>query len=369
MERKNYPALSGIRFLFIMIIVFYHCWPMVGALQPGKVALFFRANGGNWGNYMFFMISGFLMSVHYKKKLMNDQDRLPLHVFLLKRLLKLYPLYFITMCASILFNLNYSGLAFVNFKEVIFNALLLSTGYVEELNQYNSPQWFACVLMLCYLVFYILCYLARKHKYAFTYGALLLALWGYILLTRSWSAPFCYPKNGEGFFNFFLGCLLAEFLQAKSVTSHVKKGVAITGGVLSVLFFLIAWSKGFDRLSGDSRYTFSLLICPAILMLAVTFRWMDHVFGNRVMSLLGKLSTAIFFWHIPLYQYLYFNRYQKGYFFNDSPHFVRLAVYLAFLFAICAVSYILVEKMLGNYLNKKLNAVLAKQKQVQDTAA
>ena len=60
MERKHYPALSGIRFLFIMMIVFYYCWPMVGALQPGKVALFFRANGGNWGNYMFFMISGFL---------------------------------------------------------------------------------------------------------------------------------------------------------------------------------------------------------------------------------------------------------------------------------------------------------------------
>ena len=368
MERKNYPALSGIRFLFIMMIVLYHCWPMVGALQPGKVALFFRANGGNWGNYMFFMISGFLMTVHYKSKLTQDQTRVSLHVFLLKRLIKLYPLYFITMCASILFNLGFSGLTFVNFKEVIFNVLMISTGYVEELNQYNSPQWFACVLMLCYLVFYVLCYLARKNKHLFAYGAVVLMLWGYILLSRSLSIPFCYPKNGEGFFNFFLGCLLAEFLQAKSVTVRVKKTVAVTAGVLSVAFFVLAWFKGFDRLSGDSRYAFSLLICPAILMLAVTFRWMDHAFGNRVMSLLGKLSTAIFFWHIPLYQFFYFVCYQNGYFLNEFSHFVRLVVYLAILFAVCIVSYWLVEKKLGNYLNKKYNKWLETAKNVQQAA-
>ncbi len=366
MERKNYPALSGIRFLFIMMIVFYHTWPMVGAIQPGKVALFFRANGGNWGNYMFFMISGFLMTVHYKAKLSDDQSRMPLHVFLLKRLLKLYPLYFITMCASILFNLNYSGLTYVNFKEIIFNTLMLSTGYVEELNQYNSPQWFACVLMLCYLIFYVLCYLARKNRRVFTYGAVLLMFWGYILLSRSWSAPFCYPKNGEGYFNFFLGCLIAEFLQAESVTTHVKKGVAITAGVLSVLFFVAAYFKGFDRLSGDGRYVLSLLICPAILMLAVMFKWTDIAFGNRVMSALGKLSTAIFFWHIPLYQHLYFNRYQRGEFFNDASHFVRLVVYLAILGALCVISYILIEKKLGNYLSKKLNTLLARSKAAQE---
>jgi len=176
MERKNYPSLAGVRFLFIMMIVFYHCWPMAGALQPGKVAIFFRANGGNWGNYMFFMISGFLMTVHYKDKLSDKKTEMPLHVFLLKRLLKLYPLYFITMCASIAFNLCSSGFTYVNFKEVALNTLMISTGYVEELNQYNSPQWFACVLMLCYVLFYVLCYLARKNKRLFTYGSVLLAL-------------------------------------------------------------------------------------------------------------------------------------------------------------------------------------------------
>ena len=365
MERKNYPSLAGVRFLFIMMIVFYHCWPMVGALQPGKVASFFRANGGNWGNYMFFMISGFLMTVHYKDKLSDKKTEMPLHVFLLKRLLKLYPLYFITMCASIAFNLCSSGFTYVNFKEVALNTLMISTGYVEELNQYNSPQWFACVLMLCYVLFYVLCYLARKNKRLFTYGSVLLALWGYVLISRAWSFPFCYPKNGEGFFSFFLGCLLAEFLQNESISLRVKRGFAIGATLLSVLFFVASYFKGFDRLSGDSRYALILLICPAILLLCVTVPQMDYVFGNRVMKTLGKLSTSIFFWHIPLYQCLYFPLYQRGFFFNEAPHFVRLALYLGLLFAICVASYLLVEKLLGSYLNKKCNAWLEKQKKAE----
>ncbi|MBE5740817.1 MAG: hypothetical protein E7349_08245, partial [Clostridiales bacterium] len=210
------------------------------------------------------------------------------------------------------------------------------------------------VLMLCYILFWLVCYFSRRKKSRFIYGILLLILWGYILLSRLWQFPFCYQKDGEGIFNFFLGCLIAEFWQGSNVSLNKKKWIAIAGLVLSVAFFIASYFEGFERLAGDSRYVLSLLVCPSILLNCVLWPISDIILGNRVMRALGKLSTSIFYWHMPLYMVTYFIIYRRGRFFNDSSNWVRMAVYFAVLFVGCCVAYLLFEKLLGSFLSKKL---------------
>ena len=336
-QGKHYPALSGLRFLFIIMIVMYHCWPLFADQTPGKIALFFRENGGNWGNYMFFMISGFLMCVHYKEKVCEKGTTCS-H-FLLARLRKLYPQYLASMFACVLFNLAVTGFTYVNFKNVLLNSLMMATGYVENVYLYNSPHWFVGVLMLCYVVFYGICILSRQQKRYFAYGCVGLMLWGYVLLSRNWTFPFCYFWNGEGFLSFFSGCLVHEFLMSDNIPERTKMRSIAAGAAAVVAFFGLSWFVGFEKLSGDSRYVFALLVCPVILMACVRWTLASKVLGSRLMARLGKLTTTLFFWHIPVYQVVYFLLYTRGYFLNDKPAWLRGGLFMVLLITFCLVCY------------------------------
>ena len=343
--------MSGLRFLFIMMIVMYHCWPLFAAETPGKIALFFRENGGNWGNYMFFMISGFLMSAHYKESIAGAGSTFG--QFMLRRLRKLYPQYLASMYACVLFNFAVTGFAYVNFKNIILNSLMMATGWVENVYQYNSPHWFAGVLMLCYAAFYGVCVLSRRQKRYFTYGCFAMALWGYVLLNRNWNFPFCYFWNGEGFLSFFIGCLVCEFLDCQTVQARTKRWSLAAGAVAVAVFFAMSWFVGFETLSDDSRYALVLLICPVILMICIKLSAASAILGNKVMTNLGKLSTSLFFWHIPVYQVVYFVLYRKGYFLNGADNRLRWAAFMLLLMACSFACYLLFERIPAHFRKKK----------------
>ena len=341
-QRRHYPALSGLRFLFIMMIVMYHCWPLFASEMPDKITLFFRENGGNWGNYMFFTISGFLMCAHYKE---NVHGGTTCGQFLLNRLRKLYPQYLVSMYACVLFNFVVTGFTYVNFKYILLNSLMMATGWVENIYQYNSPHWFAGVLMLCYVAFYGICVLARKQKRYFTYGCVALMLWGYILLSRNWNFPFCYFWDGEGFLSFFTGCLVYEFLHTAEIPEKMRARIIGAAAAAVTVFFGLSWFVGFEQLAGDSRYVLALLICPAILMACVKWPVLSKILGNPLMERLGKLSTTLFFWHIPVYQVVYYLWYGKGRFLNNESSWMRGAAFIALLMAFCVVCAWIFEKL------------------------
>ena len=79
--RENFPALSGLRFVLIMIIVYYHGWPLFGGASPGAVERLLRQFGGGVGNQTFFMLSGFLMTCHYKQRIVDKKAEFPSYFF------------------------------------------------------------------------------------------------------------------------------------------------------------------------------------------------------------------------------------------------------------------------------------------------
>lgn len=349
-RQTRFPGLAGLRFLFILVIVYFHAYSLIGSSEPGRVALFFRNYGGTLGNQLFFTLSGFLIAHSYQRAILDGAMDFP--SFFKRRLLSLYPLYFIAVCVGIGLSFLWSGFDYVNFKNVILDLLMLSTGWFGTLQRYNSPLWFACVIMQCYLVFYALCCFSRKNPRRVIYGYGLLALLGYSMMVGIWQGPLNNWWTGQGVHSFFLGCLLHAFYM--SASKVVCRRATYIGFVLLLISLVLSIPVGFQRVIGDSFLYFTLLVSPTVLLLCLEQPFVVRILGSRLFSWLGSLSTAIFMCHYLLYDLLYWGFYQYGRFFNGYSPLVRTGVYFTLLFLLCILSHILVEQKLGKYLRSKI---------------
>lgn len=240
----------------------------------------------------------------------------------------------------------------MNLKNILLNSLMMATGWMENIYQYNSPQWFAGVLLQCYIVFYLICTVSKHGKRYYGYGCAAMIIWGYILMTRNWDVPFCYFWNGEGYFSFFIGCLVFEFCSTESIEGNTKVRIAEYGLVFVGIFFLLSYFVGFEVLSGEARFSLMAFVCPLILLASVQLKFPQYLLGNPFARALGSLSTSIFYWHIPLYQVVYFLLYGKGYFFNESS-MVRCAAYFVLLAIICTFAHWLFDYKLPQRIKAK----------------
>ena len=61
-KSRTFDAVTGLKGICIILIVFYHTLPQTTLIDKIPFTSFIRIYGGNLGNYMFFMISGFLIA-------------------------------------------------------------------------------------------------------------------------------------------------------------------------------------------------------------------------------------------------------------------------------------------------------------------
>lgn len=348
--QSNFPSLTGLRFLLALVIVYFHTRALIGAAEPSALGAFLRNYGGLIGNQTFFTLSGFLIAYHYLDMLWSGKKDFP--SFLKGRLVKLYPLYFLGALECILFDLVANGFTNVNFEAVSLNLLMMATGWFRDVYRFNSPLWFFGVVVLCYMVFFMVCYLARKNRRIILYVSVALSIWGYVLMTNAWTLPFMSHWTGEGLHSFFLGVLLCE---AYKVLQHrTMKGLCIAGGVAVVFVAFLGCVFGFSEIAGSGYLWVTLLLSPMLVIGSIEIPPLRAILGNRFMENLGKMSMSIIVWHMPVFDVLYWVLYQRGYFLNGHSHWVRLAIYMTVLLIGSRISYQIIEKKLGTVLKKKL---------------
>lgn len=292
--KEKLQFLTGLRGIFILMIVIYHMGGYFGTPYSSYLRLLYKW-GGVMGNSFFFMLSGFVISYGYKDRILQKQTEFG--NFIKKRLSRLYPAYLITNIIQACF-LVYEKGPVVNFKTITLNVFMITTGWVDDIYPYNVSCWFISVLLLCYMIYYLICRAARGNSETVFWLDIALALWGYLLLSRGWDIPFCYPHNGEGFLNFFIGCILYEIRASGSQRQNRR----LAGGMfcLLIFFLFLSFRTGFERFSGDSRFSFSFLICPAVFLLVPEMKWLQRILENRAAIRLGEISMNIFYWHMPI---------------------------------------------------------------------
>lgn len=221
------------------------------------------------------MISGFLT-------LYTDQGK-SITRGLVHKFLRIYPMATIACFFTLLIksiasdNLN----VLWNLKALAANFLLIFRGWpFFEMTGYNNPTWYLCILIQCYLLFYLLNAFARWFgipKFLLFFGIIILAIGlNYFHLISYYSY--------RGTEAFFIG---AELCETRELIPE-RKWEAVTLLILSAILTVLVPSQ--------QRLILVFAVFPLLIILG--FWWK----GNQAewIRLLGKTTFEVYLWHYPL---------------------------------------------------------------------
>lgn len=147
---------------------------------------------------------------------------LPFKEFFIPRVLRLLPLVFVSSVVEQTFLGIYKatcagGTGFdsvsISVWGVVLNALGLQSGWVFNGYMINNPTWYISVLLLCYVVFYLLTYLSNRWQVPHVYLFIFMVLLGCGVQTFGLNLPFLNGSSCRGYYAFFFGVLLSEWLK------------------------------------------------------------------------------------------------------------------------------------------------------------
>lgn len=336
MQNRHFYQLDSLRGIFILGIVIYHVNAYFDAAFSGILGPVYKY-GGYFGNYFFFMLSGFLTAYTYRSALC--EGRLSFSGFMARRLRRLYPLYILTTVVQLCLRILLHETAGITTKAIFLNILMIPSGWIYDGMPFNTPLWFVSVLMLCYIIFFALCRLSGKDDRRYRALVILLMLWRLVLEIGNLDIPFCYNYDGEGFLNFFTGCLLFE-MYSRLDKSYIRK-LSIWGIAVVCLLGVFSIFGLFRHIPVDIRFVITFLICPALILAALTVPAFSQVLTLRPLVWLGSISISVFFWHAPLLKAFTLLSPWLALFIH-SPQAVFLA-YLMFVILFCAVSQQIIQ--------------------------
>lgn len=299
MNQKHNLSLTGLKGIFICCIVITHTLPETPLFNSIPGSAFLKLYGGLLGNIMFFMLSGYLISLGYQQRIRNRQ--LCFRDFFMRRLSKLYPMYIISNLMAFPTHIAFFGASAFNLKRIVMTVLLQSGGGLDPVFPYNGPTWFLSALFVCYVLYYVIAFHAKHTtQYRCFIGAGIVL--GYTLNLYTLNIPFCFNQNGFAYMSFFIGCALAEILPQ---LSHKVRVVSEPFGFSFLVFSLFLLMRyGVEIISGSVGTAFAFVICPLILMLASGNNLISKILATKPFAFWGTVSVSVYFWHMVIYNYV-----------------------------------------------------------------
>ncbi|MGL5063723.1 MAG: acyltransferase family protein [Microcoleus sp.] len=343
---KKLNLLQVYRGIAALLVVMFHINQM--SLDRLKQVTFFNLFDAGWnGVDYFFVLSGFIM-VYVHRSAIGKRHQLK--SFLVKRAVRIYPIYWIITLTVVGFFLLIPG--FANNTDLSFGKIISSLLLVP---QHGKPVLDVGWTLICevyfYLLFSIAIWLKPKHSVP------LLSVWLFVNVLNYFKIVQFPPENlllnyifGNMYLEFVWGCLAGYLVikYLKKITNYrwLLFGIANLGYVILSILSATKVTE-FDRI-----ITFAGL--AAILIVGATaIDLKDAPKMPYLLIFLGDASYSIFLTHGPLVsamtkvvQKANLGRYFDGFF---APALVALiAVVAGCLF------YSFVEKPLTVYLRKNI---------------
>ncbi|MCC3410783.1 MAG: acyltransferase [Microcoleus sp. PH2017_29_MFU_D_A] len=343
---KKLNLLQVYRGIGALLVVMFHVNQM-STERLNQVTFFNLFQAGWSGVDYFFVLSGFIM-VYVHRSAIGKKDQLK--SFLVKRCVRIYPIYWIITLTVVFFFLLIPG--FANAQDLSLDKIILSLLLIP---QYGKPildvGWTLVYEIYFYVLFSIAIWLKPKQSVP------LLSAWLFVTFLH-FSKVVTFP---DAFFllNLVFGNMNLEFvlggLAAYIVLKYNNKitnyrwilfGIANLGYVILGLF--VAWGNiEFDRIK-----TFAVL--AAILIVAATsIDLKDSPRLPYLLIFLGDASYSIFLLHSPvisattkIVQKANLGKYFDGFF---APAMVAL-----FAVVVGCIFYSFIEKPLTVYLRKNI---------------
>ncbi|APR83774.1 acyltransferase 3 [Minicystis rosea] len=301
-DARHLPALDGLRGIAVLLVLWEHLPDSLTG--PGLLAFVKRwVMPGPRGVDIFFVLSGFLIT----RILLADKARgMPLKSFLVRRFLRIFPIYYLTILAVLAYepgpNLVYCALYLGNFYWA-YHPTLLSLHHTWSL---SVEEHF---YLLWPLIVYRLPFVSARR----------VAIWGFIPFALAcglllWRLDGTVPGWQLMYMSTFtrMGSLAlgAAFAFHEGELRGDRRHALRVGGVLAVLAVLAV--PFHLRVTGCGKL-FALLVCSSAIsgicvLVAIRLNdgewWPRRFLTNGFLRFVGRISYGLYIYHYPIYRAL-----------------------------------------------------------------
>lgn len=292
-------ALTGVRGVAAAIIVVYHFGDV--QLATGGTGSFYRIPYGYLIVDLFFMLSGYVMALTYRETFAHLTGK-TFATFLLKRVARLYPAYFViglVYIAKIAAGLSGEKLEMYSAWDWIGNLLMMS-GWGLYIFPVIGVAWAASAEMGSYLLLPILMAFTLR-KSAFTAGlailAAVIAIYSVSVSGRG-SGGSLDVVNGNSFYpllravaGFTLGLAIFRFADVVDWLSAAMQDALVIAILIAIV--VVGAASPID-------VPMYFLFIPLVAVLSRDGRMAQWLFGNALVYRLGLISYSIYLIH-PLF--------------------------------------------------------------------
>ena len=344
LKKQNY-YIDFLRFIFSLIIVFYHSWIFKGVFHTG----FF--NRGYYAVDFYFIVTGYLffdsICRKYGKKSVKDSElgKVTLR-FLFDKIKGLLPYIGLSIIL---------GLIFTRIRDLSFNSLLSDNVVCEVLQlsflvgkySINTPLWYISVMII---VLFILFPLLVKYRDNYVYFIAFPLVLFVIGLTNYLGININSPSEVKfifinGFYKglIFINLGIISYSISKWFESlKLQKNVRIILTVLETLGYLfLILAMHYHLCDG---YVFGL---GFMILVSLTFSGQTLVSGIFKSNFWKKLGKFGFVLYLNNYYFIYFIKTYYNYSYNNL-----VIIYLIHVFIISVLSYILIDIILPKITQK-----------------
>ncbi len=350
-RNPRFNALTGLKGICCLMIMVLHSFKPEGI---PTITTFIQDYFPDFGNYVFFMISGFLMASFYKDRIL--ERKITFHDFFLNKFIKFYPLYALTNIIAMLLDIAENGTVHFSVSRIALILVMGNGGTLDEYEMYNYPTWFICVLVVCFVVFFFIAYISNGNTTKYLAGAVIMISIGYWVRGFGIRAPFLYGLTANGYVNFFIGVILAEVYRR---IGNNKKVAACTFGTIILLMVLMLTDKrGFGAFWGQWTMALPFCIAPLLIYVCMAVPVVNKFMSNPVLMFIGNLSISIYFWHaITSYLYSFTIRDSVAQSFGYAAYY---CIYLITTFVVCLLSKYFIEQKFTAWLSSKITLTSSK---------
>ena len=324
-KTSNIPTncLSTLKFISSFIIAFVYHYIHFPAKNGVPFANLFKWSYSKGGILveLFFMLSGFGMFLGYGDKIIKRE--LTFKQYIMKRILKLYPLFFLTTILITILEIWHKHLTGKTFIYDYFdcwhffmNLILCQDGIFGTEFSFNAPSWCISICFILYIIHFAIMYFSKEK---------INAIYSYIILT-------------------FIGLSIISMRWNKLNTTLI----GYLGLIILTLYYLIHNTR-YNIIIGNFKFVFIMIFSPLIIFSCLYVSWINKFLSIKPMIFLGSLSMDIYLLHFIVQCFII----------NIDLNFqIRLNYSLKKIWFLYCFSTIIVSFIYNKYVDKLIKYLL-----------
>ncbi|WP_416381018.1 acyltransferase family protein [Hymenobacter sp. GOD-10R] len=373
MNKVEIKSLTGVRGLAALFVVFHHWHYFLlnnSILSPSsKHYLTILFNHGNWSVDLFFILSGFLLSITSYNEFNDNIDKTNYFNFIIKRFCRVYPIYialaFCYFIAELLFTKHNTDILTIAVNLTLFQSLF-------DIKNINPLAWSLSIEWAVYFLLPIMFVLFNKinSKYARVFTLYILSISIILFITKSLTNP--YYRNHKflldnifllnqnyvsiittGYYPVLRG--LASYLLGIATFSLLDSGrLKLVPNSLFYLLTLIQIALLFST-SLLANTVFILLIPFMLIGLTRDHSLLSKLFSTKPIYFLGEISFSLYLLHFVFVMSIS-PRIEKFLMQRHVPHYKYILFFslLSIVVALSSLLYYYLEKPLNVWFRKRL---------------